>query len=364
MTRVAMEHIGWARAHNGRHRFDLADSAVVAPDLAALGLPFRAGLANEGYSLLERLEAALGARLSAPGGRVHVTAGASEANACVYGALLKPGDEVLVESPGYEPHRVVPALFGARVRPFPRPIRAEAAAFAAAIEAQLSPATRMIVISDLHNPSGDAIAASAAAALTALAERHGLWIHCDETFRDASPRPLGTAANHSPRWVATASLTKSYGLGGLRIGWIAGSAAALERCGEAHTALSALPALPSVALALELVPHLDALRARTLALLARNHPVLGQTAPRLAPLVLAGPPSGNTAWAAFAGEGLGDALSAFALERFDLAIAPGRFFGDSRGVRIALGGEPVRFAESLATLERATAAFAAACVPS
>jgi aspartate/methionine/tyrosine aminotransferase len=363
MTRIVMEHIAWARRHNHVHRFELSDSAIATPDLEALGLPHGAGLPAEGYALQPRLEEALGARLGAPGGRVRVAAGASEANACVYGALLEPGDEVLVERPGYEPHRAVPELFGARAIAFPRSdtgAGGSAAALTAAIEAALTGATRMIVISDLNNPTGAELGEPAARALDALAGRHGLWIHCDETFRDASRRPPGTAAARSPRWVTTSSLTKSYGLGGLRLGWIAGASEVLERCVATQNAFSAQPSLPSIALALALVPHLDALRARARGLLDRNHARFRDALPRLEPLRAAGPPSGTTAWCMVGADALGDRLSEHALERHDLALAPGRFFGDPRGVRVALGSDPERFGEALAVLERAVADFAAA----
>lgn len=356
MTELRLAHLAWSKAHGGRHRFDLADSAVAAPDLEALGLPCRAGLPREGYALLAELERALGTRLGAPGARVLVTAGASEANAAAMGALLVAGDEALVEAPGYEPLREVPRLFGARVRTFPRP---SGRGLAAAVARALSPLTRLVVLTDLHNPGGAALEEEEALALTALAEERGVWLLCDETFRDASDRPPATVAAMSPRWIATSSLTKAYGLGGLRIGWIATGPEALERCATAQNALSVLPSLPSVTLALELVPHLDALHARARRILVANHAGWAEFLRAHPPAAPAPQPAGTTTWYAL-GEGApGDAFADFAAERFDLAVAPGRFFGDPRGVRIALGGEPERFAAALDTLEQALAAFAA-----
>ncbi len=356
MDHPPLDHQAWSKAHGGRHAHDLADSAVMSPDLESLGLPHTVTLPREGYAaVLPGLERALGARIGAPGGRVLVAAGASEANAIVFAGLLRPGDEVLVESPGYEPLRLTSALFGARVRTFPRMASHGFGDVGAAIEVAVGPETRMVVLTDLHNPSGAALEERDLAALDALAARRGLWIVVDETFRDASDRPLGTAAARGPRWVTTGTLTKAYGLGGLRIGWIAGSDIALARCAHAQNALSVLPALPSVALALALAPHLDTLRACGHRVLAANHACLATFARDHAWCRLVRPPAGTTAWVPMPPGLDGDALSEQAAARFDLAVTPGRFFGDARAVRIALGGDPARFAAALETLDRAVA---------
>ena len=356
MIRPRLEHLAWSKSQQGRWRQELSNSAIAAPDLESLGLPHRAG-APAAASVLPELERALGARWGAPGGRVLVTAGASEANACVLAGLLEPGAEVLVESPGYEPHRAVPSYFGLRVRTFARRRDRGYGRVCEAVEAALGPATRLVLLTDPHNPSGVALEDADAAALTALAERHGLRLLCDETFRDASERPQGTRSALSDRWVATSTLTKSYGLGSLRIGWVSGSAAVLGRCAEAQNALSVEPAVPSLALALALAPHLDALRERALAILATNRA-------RWRALVAAGlpcdasvPSQATTTFVHFPGSAAGDAFAAFACERFELLLAPGRFFGEPRGVRVALGGEPARCAAALDTFQNAVCAF-------
>jgi len=364
MSRLGFHHIAWSKTEPARHRFDLADSSVATPDLAALGLPHQTSLPKDGYAhALPALERALAARVSAPGGRVLVTAGASEANACVCGGLLSAGDEVLVECPGYEPHRALVPLFGATLRRFTRARERAYAGFAPAVEASLSSATRLVVVSHLHNPSGVLLEEADVEVLDRLAERHDFHVLCDETFRDTAGGRLCTLAGRGPRWVCTSSLTKSYGLGGLRIGWIAGNGEALERCAAAQNGLSVNPALPSVALALALAPHLDRLLERSHRLLAQNHARWSAFAERCrAAGGSAGfdpgvPSLGTTAWCLFSAEPGGDAFAEFASRRFDLALTPGRFFGEPRGVRVGLGSEPERFTGALAQLERALMEF-------
>jgi aspartate/methionine/tyrosine aminotransferase len=362
MARPTDEHITWARLEPARHRFNLAPSDVDAPDLEAMGLPSMVGLPRGTGDLQAELECAFGACWGAPGGRVMLTAGGSEANAVVFGALLERGDEVLVETPGYEPHREAPRLFDITVRRFERPMGAAASAggsLASAVEAALSPATRMVVLTHPHNPSGAPLGSRDLEALEALAERHGLWLLCDEIFRDAMEGPRGTLAARGRCWVATSSLTKVYGLGALRLGWIAADPSVLQRCGPVQNALSAAPSVPSIALALALVPHLDVLRARTHRMLAENRARWEDLLRDGVPFACPAKSEGTTAWAVFAGAGEGDAFSRFASEHASLAVTPGRFFGDPRGVRIALGGEPPRTAAALTTLRHALAAFAA-----
>ncbi len=358
MPQPADHHIVWARVQPALHRHSLAESGVDAPDLEAMGLPSRAGLPRAGYALQGELERTVAARWGIPGGRVLLTAGGSEANAIVLGALLHGGDEVLVESPGYEPHGEVPRLFDVAVRRFERPLASDGPALVAVVEAALGPATSMVVVTHPHNPSGAPLDPADARGLQELAERRRLWILCDEIFRDAAEEPRGTYATLGPRWIVTSSLTKVYGLGGLRIGWIAGSQETLARCATVQNALSAAPALPSIALALELAPHLDVLRARTHRFLAANRA-------RWDDLILGGAPftsparsRGTTIWGVFPGDGQGDDFADFASRDFGLAVTPGRFFADPRGIRVGLGGAPERFAAALETFRRALTAFA------
>jgi aspartate/methionine/tyrosine aminotransferase len=225
----------------------------------------------------------------------------------------------------------------------------------------------MVVISHLHNPSGASLAPGEADALESLASRRALRILVDETYRDSAKHPLGTFASRGPTWVATSSLTKSYGLGGLRIGWVAGSEDVLARCAAAQNALTVQPALPSVALALALIPHLDSLRERTHRILARNHAAWHALVVRRAAAGRGGAdidfgpsPAGTTAWCRAPGKVGGEVFSEFAARAHGLAVTPGRFFGDPFGFRVALGFEPESFGAALLVLEQAISDFVAA----
>jgi aspartate/methionine/tyrosine aminotransferase len=195
------------------------------------------------------------------------------------------------------------------------------------------------VFTDLHNPTSARWRAGEAGALTALAERHGFHLLCDETFRDAdSDRPCGTAASLGPLWLSTSSLTKSYGLGGLRLGWVAGSPDVLERCAAARRAISVEPAHASVSAACELLPRLDTLRARGHAILRRNAEAWTAFTRRLGALSSATEPLGTVVWCRVGQGSAGDQLSDYALAHHGVAVTPGRFFGDSGCVRVGLGG--------------------------
>ena len=356
MARVTFDHLTWSKTRAGTHRYSLADSGIEAPDLEALGLPHSASLPPNGGAVQGELERDFGARVGAPGGRVLLTAATSEANAAVFAALLAPGDEVLVELPGYEPLRKLARMFGATPRDYAREPGARPDALPAAVEAALTPRTRLVVVTDLHNPGGATLERADAEALTALAQKRGFRILADETFRDADTRPLGTWTALDPCWVGTSSLTKAYGLSALRIGWIAGSEETLAACYDALNGLSVNPSLVSMVLAARLFPHLDVLRKRTHKILAANHA-------RWATFVAANPrfagvaTRGTTAWCEFPGADEGDRFAAFASEQFHLGIPRGSYFGRASGLRIGLTTEPARCAAALDVLENAAGAF-------
>jgi len=156
------------------------------------------------------------------------TTGATGALSLLYRAYLSPGDHVLVESPGFDLFEDIAHALRAHVDCFDRGGE-QFAIDAEEIERRIQRNTRLIVLTNLHNPSGMLTDDETLAAVARVAERHGIKVLVDEVYGDyADPaaRPR-RAVQLSPSLVSVSSLTKIYGLSTLRCGWIVADPAVL-----------------------------------------------------------------------------------------------------------------------------------------
>lgn len=152
------------------------------------------------------------------------TTGATGGLALLYRALARPGNHVLVETPGFDLFADLADAHGLLAETFVRS-GDDYAIDLDRLERMILPDTRLIVLSNLHNPSGMAVAHETMLGLARLAERRELFVVVDEVYgdyADAAARPC-PAARLSPRMISLSSLTKIHGLGPLRCGWIVGS---------------------------------------------------------------------------------------------------------------------------------------------
>lgn len=169
---------------------------------------------------------ALSRREQVPEENILLSLGTSLANFLVWGALLRRGDEVLVEFPAYEPMFKVPAYLGARVR-FVKRDPLDFSLTVPAIAEMVGEKTRMIVLSDSHNPSGSQVSAEVLQYLRRLVQERGIHVFIDEVYgRFYRERSLFV---DYPEFIVTSSLTKFYGLGSLRCGWAFAPAAVVEK---------------------------------------------------------------------------------------------------------------------------------------
>jgi aspartate/methionine/tyrosine aminotransferase len=101
-----------------------------------------------------------------------------------------------------------------------------------AIEAAITPATRLISITTPHNPTGMVMTPGELQALIAIAEKNNVYLLVDETYRDTCFKtPYPVIASLSKNVISVSSLSKAFGLPGLRIGWlITQDAALMEQC--------------------------------------------------------------------------------------------------------------------------------------
>jgi aspartate/methionine/tyrosine aminotransferase len=161
-----------------------------------------------------------------PEENIFLSLGTSLANFIMWAALLKRGDEVLVEFPAYEPMFKVPAYLGARIR-FCRRDPLDFSLSVPAIAECLSEKTRMIILTDSHNPSGSQISPEVLQYLRSLNQERNILIFIDEVYsRFYRERSLFV---DFPEFIVTSSLSKFYGLGSLRAGWAFAPAALVEK---------------------------------------------------------------------------------------------------------------------------------------
>jgi aspartate/methionine/tyrosine aminotransferase len=187
-----------------------------------------------------------------PEENIFLSLGTSLANFILWSVLLKCGDEVLIEFPAYEPMFKVPAYLGAKIRFFKRdPL--DFSLTVNAIAAILSEKTKMIILTDSHNPSGNQISKEVLQYLKTLNQERNIIVFIDEVYgkfyRDKS------LFVDYPEFVVTASLSKFYGLGSLRIGWAFAPAAMVEKARNFNDYLTPEIPFPPLYLAHLLLEH-------------------------------------------------------------------------------------------------------------
>ena len=256
--------------------------------------------------------------------------GTSMANMLAMAGLIAPGDEVLIEHPVYEPLVAAARFLGAEVRHF----RREGPAFALdadAVKAELTSRTSLIILTNLHNPTGNLADAETLRAIGALGPR----VLVDEVYLDAAPGER-TAALLGEAFICTSSLTKVYGLSGLRCGWILASPELTERFWRLNELFAVAQAHATERLSLLALARLDEVAAATPALLARNRALANAFLADRAELEVA-PMVHNVTCFPRLRHGDVDALEARLRAAWDTSIVPGRFFGLADHFRLGVG---------------------------
>ena len=263
-------------------------------------------------------------------------------------ATLGPGDRVLVEEPGYEPLIRIPAALGAEVARFPRTSGSGWRVDPEAVLCRTDPRTRLVVVSDLHNPSGRSTG-ELQLLVRALQER-GIALLVDEVYRDFQEGPVGTARTLGPDVMAVSSLTKVYGLGELRAGWVLASPARVARMRGVQNLLHVVDPGPPIPLARAALGRAEAIREEAF---RRARAGWATAAAWLAARddVSAPVPEGCVHFWLRLGKGrTGSRVSEELLARFGVAVVPGWVFGDDGGLRIGFGADPERLGEGLEAL--------------
>ena len=168
---------------------------------------------------------------------VLVTVGCAEANFIALQTLLQPGDEMVVMLPNYMQTWGIGQNLGFRVRPFHLREERGWKPDLAQLEQAVSPQTRLIAVCNPNNPTGYILTDDEMDAIVAIAERVGAWLTADEVYAGAeqfTDTETRSFWGRYDRVLAMNSLSKAYGLPGLRIGWIVGPADIVDQIWARH----------------------------------------------------------------------------------------------------------------------------------
>jgi aspartate/methionine/tyrosine aminotransferase len=290
--------------------------------------------------------------------QILVTTGAIEANFLLFNVLLDAGDHVIAPFPAYQQLYTVPRAIGCDVSLWKVGPETNYRYDVDALERLITPKTRLIIVNTPHNPTGAMLSPADAARVYALAESVGAWVIGDEAYRwlsvpDGDPfaPPM---VDMGPRGISVGTLSKPYGLPGLRIGWIAGPADIVDRCWGMRDYISLSPGKLNDALACLGLKHHDKIVARNREIIIANlaaasawidarRDVLSWTPPRgglLALLKYNLPVDSLT---------LADQLAT----EYSVMLAPGSAFGYEHHLRLGIGQRPDLFATGLLEAGRA-----------
>lgn len=351
-------YMHWSKTHvPGLH--DLTGSNLLPLDIEELPGGLEAvrltGPNDEGYPPLVE---AIAGRYGVDPARVCTAPGTSGANFLAMAALLRPGDEVLIELPTYDPLPGAARLLGAEIRRFERDLADAFQPDPERVARATTARTRLIVLTNLHNPSGVLIPASTIREIGEVAASVGARVLVDEVYLetafDTTPRP---AATLSDSCISTNSLTKAFGLAGLRCGWAIASPDIAEAMRRARDVVDAVGSFPSEALAAVAFSRIDLLLDRAREILVPNLRRLRETVERARMLDWANPDGAPGGFPRLRGTEDAGPFVAFLEREFDTSVAPGRFFEAPAHFRVAIGGASDRVARGLNALDRALEAW-------
>ena len=283
--------------------------------------------------------------------------GTSMANFLAMAALVRPGDEVLVELPAYELLLAALGFLEADVRRFVRTAESGFTLDPALVERVVSSRTRLIVVTNLHNPSSAFTSEETLRSIGAIARRVGARVLVDEVYLDAAfelaPR---SAFCLGPEFVCTNSLTKVYGLSGLRCGWVLAEPDLARRMWLLNDLFGVNQPHPAEQLSVRAFAHLGTIRERSRALLERNREILNRFLAQRTDLAVRPLEFGTTAFPRL----LSGSMEHFAelfRNKHAGTVAPGSFFDMPEHFRIGIGIETEALEQSLQRLGAALDEF-------
>lgn len=339
MTFRKIDYLEWARAHMGRAKFDLAKSNIKGLTKEDLGLTLdQVLLSSPTEDGVVELRDLIGKRYGLPRSNVLLTSGATQAIYLACAAAVQEGEQVLLETPNYEPLYRALQERGAEIKMLERPFDRGWQVEVEELERRVSRSTRAIVMTNLHNPSGVATSPEKLQTVGQIAREARATVIVSEVYLDNTFQPgQKPAATLGPNLVSIGSLSKVYGLGGLRIGWLVGPEAILDKARHALDYIECdLPA-PSESIALAALKRGPELVLRCQQIAMRNFKIIREWIEKRDDLQWVEPAGGTVCMIKLPPNVDAQVLSTLLREKYGTLVVPGDFFWVKGFIRVSAG---------------------------
>ncbi len=343
-------YLEWAKL-SSQAKISLSRSGV--PDLLLRDLPLTlevrdleiSGRNPYGY---EPLLEAIAHRYGVGAENVVLTQGASQAIFMVCAGLLEPDDRVVVEKPAYEPLLSCPRFFRAGIMRLERRFENKFLVDLDDYRRLLAQGAKLIILTNLHNPTGVFLNREQIAVLAAEADKAGAYLFIDEIYLEFMSDELSRSAfGLSDRVIVASSLTKVYGLGGLRCGWILASPEVAQKLRRLTDYLVVEGVFIGEVIAARLFPYLDQLRQKNRGWLEANQQLVGNFIAGEPKLSWVEPAGGVVCFPRLEAGRSGDEFSQRLRLEAEVSVVPGSFFELREHFRLGYAVSSAQLAKAL-----------------
>jgi aspartate/methionine/tyrosine aminotransferase len=349
-----MDYLDWARTKS-KVRINLCLSGMRNLSLKNLGID-RDKLEIYGdnmYGYPPLLEA-IASRFKVREENVVTAIGTSHAIFLVCAALLQAGDEVLIEKPAYEPLLAVPGALETVISRIERKYENKYQIDLDEFDRLISQKTKLVILTNLHNPSGTFLKRSTLKDMAEIAQKKGVWLLVDEIYLDymEEEEERETSFSLAENIIVISSLTKVYGLGGLRCGWILAPSKIVKKMRSIIDYTSVEGVFIGEQISAGVFSQLDSILEKNKELVKQNSMMMRNFIQKEEKLSWVEPAAGILCFPKV--EGLtGDRLASLLLEKYKTSVVPGRFFEDSQHIRIGIGVPSGILARGLENIKKA-----------
>jgi aspartate/methionine/tyrosine aminotransferase len=339
-----LQHAPFNLAISGLTDYPTKELPITLADIEIHGVNFY------GYApLVEAIAAKCGVRKE----NIVSTLGASMANYLAMAAVIEPGDEILIEHPTYELLLATAGYLGAKISSFPRRPENGFQLDPRDLQRALTSRTKLIIITNLHNPGSAYTNQDTLKTIGRIAESIGAYILVDEVYLDAMfEKAPPTSFLLGNQFIVTNSLTKVYGLSGLRCGWVLAEEQLVDRMYQIANLHYVNQQHPAERLSVIALHNLGKIAQRSRSVLETNRKLVNAFLDSRDDLQIVRPEYGTVVFPRLLTGRVQDFCDLL-LNKYETSVASGHFFDMPEYIRIGLCGDTEIFKAGLERIGKA-----------